>query len=280
MNESSPNLAGGWHVSTGLIDKELHRWGFCLVVVLALHVGVFVSFELWKAETDQYALVSGAMMIDLPPLPGPAGRGVGGESVTDHRSSPAPMTTDIRVHTHLHPLVKLKSRIEHLLNPQSKHPPPMAVSSAQRVSSTMVAPEGAASTSEIGKARSGGLGDGARPSSGCCGGDGGSASAGVGQGGPLTWEGLLLVQLEQHKRYPATAIEHGEEGVAYLRFAMNRAGKVLAFSLEKSSGFPDLDQETLDLIQRSQPLPPPPPTVKGSVIDLVVPVQFQLQQEE
>jgi periplasmic protein TonB len=103
---------------------------------------------------------------------------------------------------------------------------------------------------------------------------------GFGQGGAVTWQGLLLAHLEAHKRYPPSAQERAEQGVAYLRFAMDRQGKVLSFRLEKSSGFADLDQETLDLIQRSQPLPPPPATITGSVIELVVPVQFELQQSD
>jgi periplasmic protein TonB len=103
---------------------------------------------------------------------------------------------------------------------------------------------------------------------------------GLGQDGPATWQRLLLADLEAHKRYPLDARERGEQGVVYLRFAMDRHGKVLSFGLEQSSGFDALDQETLNLIQRSQPLPPPPATVTGDTIELVVPVQFQLQQDD
>ncbi len=92
-----------------------------------------------------------------------------------------------------------------------------------------------------------------------------------------TWQGRLLGRLEQFKRYPSTAQYRHQEGVAYLRFSMDRAGKVLSARIEKSSGFDALDQETLALIHRAEPLPAPPPEVPGNSIELVVPVQFFLK---
>ena len=92
-----------------------------------------------------------------------------------------------------------------------------------------------------------------------------------------TWQGELLGRLEQFKRFPPEAQEQGEQGVAYLHFTMDRDGKVLSASIAKSAGYADLDQETLALIQRAQPLPKPPPEVPGDPIALTVPVQFFLR---
>lgn len=91
-----------------------------------------------------------------------------------------------------------------------------------------------------------------------------------------TWQGLLLARLEQAKRYPEAARFHGEQGVAWLRFTMDRNGKVLSARIEKSSGHDSLDDETLTLIQRAQPLPRPPADVPGAAIELVVPIEFYL----
>jgi protein TonB len=92
-----------------------------------------------------------------------------------------------------------------------------------------------------------------------------------------TWQGLLLGRLEQFKRYPRSAQSRHQQGIAYLRFTMDRAGKVVSASIDKSSGFDLLDQETLALIRRAEPLPVPPSEVPGDPIELVVPVQFFLR---
>jgi periplasmic protein TonB len=66
--------------------------------------------------------------------------------------------------------------------------------------------------------------------------------------------------------------------VVYLRFAMDRQGRVTSSQINKSSDFELLDDEVLALIQRAQPLPAPPPEVPGAVVDLVVPVAFSLRR--
>lgn len=91
-----------------------------------------------------------------------------------------------------------------------------------------------------------------------------------------SWQGLLLARLEAAKRYPEDARMRREQGVTLLRFTMDRDGKVLSAKIQKSSGFDALDQETLALIQRAQPLPRPPAEVSGNTIELVVPIEFTL----
>ncbi len=59
---------------------------------------------------------------------------------------------------------------------------------------------------------------------------------------------------------------------------MDRDGKVLSARIEKSSGYDLLDEETLALIERAQPLPKPPPDVAGNPIELVVPIEFFLHR--
>lgn len=92
--------------------------------------------------------------------------------------------------------------------------------------------------------------------------------------GKPTWEGLVLGALNKVKRYPRDAHFARQQGVPYIRFVMNRAGKILSSRLERSSGYRSLDQEALSLPRRAQPLPKPPEDVKGDTIELVVPVEF------
>ena len=89
-----------------------------------------------------------------------------------------------------------------------------------------------------------------------------------------TWEGLVLGALNKVKRYPREASFRRQQGVPYIRFVMNRDGKVLSVRLERSSGVRSLDDEALSLPKRASPLPKPPEEVKGDSIELVVPVEF------
>lgn len=92
--------------------------------------------------------------------------------------------------------------------------------------------------------------------------------------GPSDWRGRLLAHLESHKRYPAAALARRQQGVAHVRFVMDRQGRVLTARLERSSGAPILDRAALDMLTRAQPLPRPPAEVEGDRIELVVPVEF------
>lgn len=59
---------------------------------------------------------------------------------------------------------------------------------------------------------------------------------------------------------------------------MDRDGNVLAKSLERSAGYSLLDDETLALLDRAQPLPKPPPEMEGEQLEFVVPVEFFLNR--
>lgn len=93
----------------------------------------------------------------------------------------------------------------------------------------------------------------------------------------VNWRDRLLGQLNRAKRYPPHARSRRQEGVSYLRFSMDRQGNVLQASLEQSSGHSILDQETLAMIKRAEPLIIPPDEVTGEILELVVPVAFFLK---
>lgn len=95
--------------------------------------------------------------------------------------------------------------------------------------------------------------------------------------GAPTWQALLVGQLERFKRYPGAAQSLRQQGIVYLRFTMDRAGKVISSRLEKSSGYDLLDREALALLQRAQPLPKPSASVPGDPLELVVPIEFFLR---
>ena len=94
----------------------------------------------------------------------------------------------------------------------------------------------------------------------------------------MNWQSRLMMKLNDAKRYPAGARRSRQEGVAHLRFAMDREGGMLSASIERSSGYPLLDEETLALIERAQPLPKPPEDMPGESLEFVVPVEFILKR--
>ena len=113
-------------------------------------------------------------------------------------------------------------------------------------------------------------------------GDAGSASsddqtAGGIAGARADYATVLLAWLEQHKEYPRRAQARRQEGVARLFIAVGRDGTVLEARIEQSAGHRLLDQAALDMLERAAPLPPPPNTIPGDRIEIVVPVHFFLK---
>ena len=92
-----------------------------------------------------------------------------------------------------------------------------------------------------------------------------------------TWQGLVLGALNKVKRYPFAAQSRRQQGVPYIRFVIDRNGRVVSSRIERSSGFGALDQEAVNLPRRAQPLPKPPAEVAGDTIELVVPVEFYIR---
>ncbi len=94
---------------------------------------------------------------------------------------------------------------------------------------------------------------------------------------PASWHSLLLAHLERHKHYPAIARQRRQQGVVEVQFNMDRAGKVLASAVTGSSGFVLLDRSALEMVNRAQPLPPPPAEISGKVLTIAVPVEFSFR---
>ncbi len=92
--------------------------------------------------------------------------------------------------------------------------------------------------------------------------------------GPADWQSRVLGRLNAVKRYPSSARARRQQGVALIRFSVDRAGAVDKVTLARSSGFALLDREALALPRRASPLPPPPEDMLDVAADLVVPVDF------
>ena len=91
------------------------------------------------------------------------------------------------------------------------------------------------------------------------------------------WKSRLVATLERNKRYPAEARVRGEQGVAQLAFSIDRHGGVHHARIVHSSGSRLLDEATLALVERAQPLPPPPAELAGAEIAIVVPIRYNIR---
>jgi protein TonB len=91
------------------------------------------------------------------------------------------------------------------------------------------------------------------------------------------WKSRLVATLERSKRYPSEARARGEQGVAQLAFSIDRHGGVHHARIVRSSGSSLLDEATLALLERTQPLPPPPPELAAAEIAIVVPIRYSIR---
>jgi protein TonB len=90
-----------------------------------------------------------------------------------------------------------------------------------------------------------------------------------------TWRSQIVTILEHNKRYPSEARGRGEQGVTRLAFSIDAEGHLLSSRIVASSGSAALDAETLALVRRAQPFPPPPPELAGS--EMTVPISFNIR---
>jgi periplasmic protein TonB len=99
----------------------------------------------------------------------------------------------------------------------------------------------------------------------------GTGAAGAGRGAFGNGKGTgddYLDRLRRHllkyKRTPPDAIARRQEGTVYVSIEIARDGTVLAATIQRSSGFPLLDQAILDMVRSASPVPPLPPEVPGA----------------
>lgn len=104
------------------------------------------------------------------------------------------------------------------------------------------------------------------------------SSAAAASGLTVTYIARLQAWLERHKSYPRRARLDRIEGSVLLYFAVGRGGELLAYRIQRSSGHGILDEATVDLIRRAQPLPPMPDDMDKDRLEIVVPILYALKR--
>lgn len=251
---------------------DWRRWGTAFMVVLLAHAGLGLGLMPWQIPLEPQMPPPGAVLIELAPLPQAppaqtAALPVGPEQEeTEPLPPPQPVVEKIPDLKPPPPQVKPVAVLpkKPAVKPVKPTPPPEVVkqepSEKPPVKET-TAPPGAPVVPSANVAAAAPAPQAVQPPSDAV----------------PNWQGLILARLEREKKYPRAARMRRQEGVVQLRFRLDRDGNVLSYAIARSAGFALLDQEVLAMIQRAKRLPPPPPEIAQSPLELIVPVQFFLR---
>ncbi len=80
--------------------------------------------------------------------------------------------------------------------------------------------------------------------------------------------------IDPYRDYPAAARAARQHGRVVTRVTINRAGELLDIRLDRSSGWPLIDNAEMAAIRRAMPLPPVPAGMRGDPVVLVLPMNY------
>lgn len=83
--------------------------------------------------------------------------------------------------------------------------------------------------------------------------------------------------IEPFRIYPEAARANRQRGRVVTRVTINRAGELVALSVDRSSGWPLIDNAELAAIRRAMPLPPPPAGMPGDPLVLILPMTYNYE---
>ena len=236
---------------------ETLRWGGCLALALGIHAAGAAVLLGWGEDRD---LVANAplIMIELAALPvapdiTPTEIPPGPQQTQPEpkQQKPVEKTVELPVEPQAEPLVTVTP-------PPKQVGKPVEKKLRQKHASVVSAPSTAENKAERAAA----------PMPG--------ASSRNPDAVP-NWKSQLVARLERYKQYPSQAQSRDEQGVAQLAFSVDRSGGVNNARIVCSSGSSLLDRETLALVERAAPLPPPPPEISGAQIAIVVPIRYNMR---
>ncbi len=219
---------------------DFNRWLICGAVVLLAHGAILAASIAWRAPLEEGHLGTDAIVLELEPMEAPP------DISPDLPPGPEQVQADAapekpveKAEEKAVPVPEQKSEV--VLAPAQPAPQPTPAEDNP--------PAPATSAPQPSRARM------AVP----------------------TWKTQIVAILERNKRYPPGARARREQGVAQLAFSIDRQGHVLSSRIVISSGSAALDEETLALVQRSQPFPAPPPELADTEISFTVPVRYNIR---
>ena len=96
-----------------------------------------------------------------------------------------------------------------------------------------------------------------------------TAASALAQNAPA-WEQKLVAHLNKYKR------NTDRDAVVVIKFAIDRAGRLVSAKVEKTSGDADIDNDALAMMRRADPLPVPPSFGTNEQLYFVVPIRFSV----
>lgn len=91
----------------------------------------------------------------------------------------------------------------------------------------------------------------------------------------LRYRDQLLAHIGRYRQYPEEARREHRQGTSWVRFLLDREGRVLRLTVERGSGHDMLDREAAAAVRRAEPLPRIPAGLPGQ-IDITVPIDFRI----
>ncbi len=88
----------------------------------------------------------------------------------------------------------------------------------------------------------------------------------------VTWQKELAAHFNKYKRYPSNRTTQRAEVI--VSFLLDRVGHVHSTHIVQGSGDPSFDAEALAMLQRADPVPPPPPLVADEGLTFTLPLYF------
>jgi protein TonB len=88
----------------------------------------------------------------------------------------------------------------------------------------------------------------------------------------VTWEKELALHIDRHKRYPPNGRRRNVE--VMVSFTIDRLGHVLSATVVGGTGDPAFNSAAVSMVQRSDPVPAPPPAVADEGLTFTLPVIF------
>ena len=232
------------------------RWGVCFALALGFHAaGAAVLLAKWNESSD-LAANAPVIMIDFAPVavaPETTPNDMPPDQVASRAEEPEPEPEPVK------PIEKVERPPPDVKPEVVLPPPPLKLEKPvekkpdQKKKSIARAPSAAPQRAERAAA----------PSPGASSRDPNALPS---------WRSQLVARLERYKRYPSEA--RGDSGTTQVAFRVDRRGGVHNVRIARSSGSSLLDRETLALLDRAQPMPPPPPDVSESDLSVIAPVRY------
>jgi protein TonB len=87
----------------------------------------------------------------------------------------------------------------------------------------------------------------------------------------------IVRHVGQHFHYPPDAVRQGFTGITYVRFQIDKNGRLRSQAVEISSGRKMLDDYALVLMREASPLPPIPERMHTDQLSGLLPISFAIQ---